>query len=86
MILEPEPGILFVFAGLDVVYGASGDILAAGAPIGLMGGQDPDLGALISAPETPEDSVSGRSETLYIEVRQDNIPQDPEAWFQGMKG
>lgn len=84
MILEPEPGILFVFAGLDVVYGASGDILAAGAPVGLMGGQDPDLGAMLI--ESGRDTTAnGRSETLYMEVRQDNDPQDPAEWFRGLK-
>ncbi len=85
MILEPEPGILFVFAGLDVVYGGSGDILPAGAPVGLMGGRDPDLGAVLSVADASEDSGSGRSETLYVEVRQDNVPEDPAAWFRGMK-
>ena len=85
IILEPETGILFVFAGLDVVYGASGDILAAGAPLGLMGGDDPDLGAVLSVAGTAEDAGRGRSETLYIEVRQDNSPEDPATWFRGLK-
>ena len=85
IILEPETGILFVFAGLDVVYGAAGDIVAAGAPIGLMGGDDPDLGAVLSAAGTAEGSGTGRSETLYIEVRQDNSPQDPADWFRGIE-
>ncbi|EAQ03224.1 hypothetical protein OB2597_13808 [Pseudooceanicola batsensis HTCC2597] len=84
MILEPEPGILFVFAGLDVVYGASGDILAAGAPIGLMAGQEGDLGAMLTE-AGGEEAGTGRSETLYIEVRQDNVPQDPAEWFRGLK-
>ena len=84
MILEPEPGILFVFAGLDVVYGASGDILAEGSPIGLMAGEIADLGAMLI--ETDGDDAGNElSETLYIEVRQDNIPQDPAEWFRGMK-
>lgn len=84
IILEPQSGILFVFAGLDVVYGASGDIVAAGAPIGLMGGDDPDLGAILSASGTAN-GTAGRSETLYIEVRQDNAPQDPVTWFRGIE-
>jgi septal ring factor EnvC (AmiA/AmiB activator) len=75
---------LFVFAGLDVVYGASGDILAAGAPIGLMGGTTPDLGAMLI--ETNGNGADTElSETLYMEVRQDNIPQDPAEWFREMK-
>ncbi|WP_407491761.1 murein hydrolase activator EnvC family protein [Pseudooceanicola sp. MF1-13] len=89
MILEPEPGILFVFAGLDVVYGASGDILAEGAPIGLMAGTDSDLGAMLTPTNTTGTNATGAdsdlSETLYIEVRQDNIPQDPAQWFRDMK-
>ncbi|WP_136634370.1 murein hydrolase activator EnvC family protein [Pseudooceanicola onchidii] len=85
IILEPETGILFVFAGLDVVYGASGDIVAAGAPLGLMGGDDPDLDALLTADGSTEGSGNGRSETLYMEVRQDNTPQDPAAWFRGIE-
>ena len=85
IILEPETGILFVFAGLDVVYGASGDIVAAGAPLGLMGGEDPDLGAMLTATGTADGAGNGRSETLYIEVRQDNSPQDPATWFRGIE-
>ncbi|MGI3170267.1 murein hydrolase activator EnvC family protein [Pseudooceanicola sp. C21-150M6] len=81
MILEPEPGILFVFAGLDVVYGAAGNVLAAGAPVGLMGGPEADLGAVLS--EAQPASGAGRSETLYIEVREDNTPQNPGDWFRG---
>jgi septal ring factor EnvC (AmiA/AmiB activator) len=85
MILEPETDILFVFAGLDVVYGDSGDILPAGAPVGLMGGDDPDLDALLTAEGSAEGSGNGRSETLYIEVRQNNSPQDPAIWFRGIE-
>ena len=84
MILEPGPGILFVFAGLDVVYGAAGNVLAAGAPVGLMGGADPDLNAVLS--EVSDTTTgAGRSETLYLEVRQDNIPQNPGDWFRGLE-
>lgn len=84
IILEPESGILFVFAGLDVVYGASGDIVASGAPVGLMGGEDPDLGAILSAASSA-DGTGTRSETLYVEVRLDNSPQDPAEWFRGIE-
>jgi len=89
MILEPEPGILFVFAGLDVVYGASGDILAEGAPIGLMAGKDDDLNAMLTETNGSGTNRTGTdselSETLYIEVRQDNSPEDPAEWFRDMK-
>jgi len=78
MILEPRADTLFVLAGLETVYGEIGQVIAAGTPIGLMGG----------AAESTELSTDGdgtgatRSETLYIEVRQDNAPQDPVSWFR----
>lgn len=37
MILEPGSGYLLVLAGLDSVYGEVGEVIAAGAPLGLMG-------------------------------------------------
>ena len=92
MILEPQADTLFVFAGLDVVYGTAGQVIAGGTPVGLMGGgvaapQDP---AQSGESEAIGDELSPlrdgagteRSETLYIEVRQDNVPQDPEQWFR----
>lgn len=80
MILEPQPDTLFVLAGLDVVYGKTGQVIDAGTPIGLMG--------VPEGIDASELSLSGdgagtdRSETLYIEVRQNNIPQDPMDWFR----
>ena len=79
MILEPQAGLLFVVAGLDVVYGDSGQVLPAGSPIGLMGGADPEIGEILT--QTGEGAGNDRSETLYIEVREDNVPTDPSAWF-----
>ncbi|QOL82454.1 murein hydrolase activator EnvC family protein [Pseudooceanicola spongiae] len=80
MILEPQSGILFVLAGLDTVYGKMGEVLPAGAPIGLMGGKDAAAGAIVA--QAKDGSGGERSETLYIEVRQGNEPQDPETWFE----
>ena len=81
VILEPRADVLFVFAGLDIVYGEPGQILPEGAPLGLMGGLEADLSENGSSIGGERGGV-GRSETLYIEVRQDNAPQDPEAWFR----
>ena len=39
IILEPQAGTLFVLAGLEVVYGQAGQVIARGTPVGLMGGQ-----------------------------------------------
>ncbi len=84
IILEPQSGILMVFAGLDVVYGQTGQVLSAGSPLGLMGGTDPDPGALL--PRDGQETTTSQTETLYIEVRKDNIPVDPAQWFKTDEG
>lgn len=83
MILEPQSGLLFVVAGLDVVYGEPGQVLPAGAPIGLMGGDDPDIGEILT--QAGKGAGNDRTETLYIEVRENNVPADPAAWFRIVK-
>lgn len=80
IILEPQSGILLVFAGLDIVYGRMGEVLPGGSPVGLMGG--PGDGSDLLAAARHEQGGATRSETLYIEVRQDNEPVDPLAWFK----
>ena len=80
VILEPQADTLFVLAGLDVVYGAAGQVIAGGTPIGLMGA-GPEENAAATSP-IREGTGTERSETLYIEVRQDNTPQDPMDWFR----
>ncbi|MEP2642535.1 peptidase M23 [Roseobacter sp.] len=80
VILEPQADVLFVLAGLGVVYGTAGDVIDARAPLGLMG----DAGAQ-SRRELSidgDDTGTGRSETLYIEVRDKNAPEDPSLWFR----
>jgi septal ring factor EnvC (AmiA/AmiB activator) len=78
MILEPQADTLFVLTGLDTVYGEIGQVIAAGTPIGLMGGTDASGEMSIVGDGTG----AARTETLYIEVRQDNVPQDPASWFR----
>lgn len=78
-ILEPSPDVLFVFAGLDTVYGEIGQVLPAGSPIGLMGNPT-------NASTQGEGGGAGRTETLYIEVRQGDAPDDPLRWFATDKG
>ncbi|MEL7131918.1 MAG: peptidase M23 [Pseudomonadota bacterium] len=76
-ILEPRPGTLIILAGMAVSYGDSGQIIAADTPLGLMGG--------LPASDAPSTGGEGggaeRSETLYIEVRENNVPMDPLEWF-----
>ncbi|MGB3146588.1 MAG: peptidoglycan DD-metalloendopeptidase family protein [Paracoccaceae bacterium] len=79
MIIEPANGYLLVLAGLDTVYGDTGDVLAAGAPLGLMGGQEAAL--TVAGLQVEEGSGADRTETLYIELRKDGIAIDPGPWF-----
>ncbi|WP_150282225.1 murein hydrolase activator EnvC family protein [Salipiger aestuarii] len=78
-ILEPQPDLLFVLAGLQVIYGEAGQVLPEGSPVGLMGGgYDGD-----NPSPSVEGAGAGRTETLYIEVRQGDGPVDPLTWFAG---
>jgi murein hydrolase activator len=80
MILEPGDGYLLVLAGMDVLYGEVGEVVAADAPLGLMGGPGA-ASAEFMAP--PQDGSGGRdTETLYMELRQGAAPVDPMPWFK----
>lgn len=79
-ILEPQSGLLMVLAGLDRVYGAPGEVLPGGSPVGLMGGEETEPDAILY--RQGQEPGAEQTETLYIEIRQDNIPVDPEAWFR----
>ena len=79
-ILEPQSGILLVLAGLDVVYGEIGQVLPGGSPVGLMGGLTVADDGIV--PAELQEAATDWTETLYIEVRQDNTPVDPASWFR----
>lgn len=85
IILEPGDGYLLILAGLDQVYGHTGDIVAKDSPLGMMGGTEgtnPDLADLGLAPGADGNgSGAGRTETLYLELRQGAVPVDPRDWF-----
>lgn len=78
VILEPRAQDLIVLAGLTETYGRAGQVIAAGTPVGLMGGP-----AAASENRSPIGDGAGtdRTETLYIEVRENNRPVDPTKWF-----
>ncbi len=79
-ILEPARGVLIVLAGLAEVYGTVGEVVPPETPVGLMGGSD-----RFGRGNVTEGAFAGgapRSETLYIEVRQDQRPVDPAEWFE----
>jgi len=78
-ILEPQRGVLFVFSGLEKTFGKIGEVLPEGSPVGIMGGKP------LSAQKILQESVvtggTYRPETLYVEVRVNEKPQDPLEWF-----
>src|SRR5690606_570608 len=83
MIVEPARGYLMIFAGLAQVFGETGDVLAAGEPVGLMGGQEPpaqEFGAEFVA-NAAAGGGAGQSETLYVELRNGKETLDPAEWF-----
>lgn len=83
MILEPARGYLLVFAGLGQVFGEVGDVLAAGDPLGLMGGTQPaaqEFGAQFVADAT-KGGDAGQTQTLYLELRKGRETLDPADWF-----
>lgn len=79
IILEPQAGILVVLAGLDVVYGDTGQVLPGGSPVGLMGG--PETGNDMLYTGDGAETGARQTETLYVELRENNTPVDPLEWF-----
>lgn len=76
MVIEPARGYLLILAGLGAVYGQTGDVVAEGAPLGLMGGEP----RIATATDEEAGGVSP-AETLYIELRLGKKPVDPAIWF-----
>lgn len=83
MIVEPARGYLLVFAGLKQVFGETGDVLATGEPIGLMGGSEApaqEFGAEF-VQNAARGGGAGQTESLYIELRKGKEVLDPMQWF-----
>ncbi|MCZ0813715.1 MAG: murein hydrolase activator EnvC family protein [Pseudomonadota bacterium] len=80
IILEPQAGFLLVLAGLDVVYGETGQVLPGGSPVGLMGGADGTEDVVLNAAD--QDTGARQTETLYMELRENNTPVDLLEWFR----
>ncbi len=78
VILEPRAQDLIILAGLTDTYGRAGQVIAAGTPVGLMGG--PSTSNENRSP-IGDGAGTDRTETLYIEVRENNRPVDPTKWF-----
>ncbi|MBL9073507.1 peptidase M23 [Tabrizicola sp.] len=82
MILEPGDGYLLVLAGMDILYGEVGEVVAGDAPLGLMGG--PEAATAEFMAQAPDRSGGRDTETLYMELRQGALPVDPMQWFAGL--
>ncbi|MEY8830916.1 murein hydrolase activator EnvC [Sedimentitalea sp. XS_ASV28] len=80
VILEPQPDMLIVIAGLREVLGRAGDVISAGTPIGFMGGNAPEIGTILSLSGDATGTL--HSEALYMEVREGGRPVDPATWFR----
>lgn len=79
VILEPAPDVLFVLAGLGTALGEVGQIIPAGSPIGIIGGQPPTADAILT--DLAIANAGSRTETLYLEVRDGQSAIDPLEWF-----
>jgi len=79
-ILEPQNGLLFVFAGMDTLYGEIGQVIPALSPIGLMPSKSSEVDKIFKA---QANIYAGKlSETLYVEVRSDAQTENPLDWFK----
>lgn len=82
MILEPGDGYLLVLAGMETLYGEVGEVVAADAPLGLMGGPRGRDAEFVAG--SPDGSGGRGTETLYMELRQGAAAVDPSPWFAGL--
>ncbi len=84
IILELGDGYLLVLGGLGTVYGEVGEVVATGAPLGLMGGAD-DSGLAPEPAVQPPLAQGGAGadapEALYLELRMGATAVDPTEWF-----
>lgn len=79
IVIEPGDGYLLILAGLETVYGEVGEVISAGAPLGLMGGNVPGAAEFLAV---AEDGGGARdTESLYLELRLGADPVDPAEWF-----
>lgn len=79
IILEPAAGTMWVFAGLQQVFGEAGQIVPDGAAVGLMGGIPADAQGILT--QSAQGSAGQRTETLYLEVRDGQDTVNPADWF-----
>jgi len=79
IVLEPAPDYLVIMAGLGDVFAASETIVAAGTPLGLLGGTQPGAGDFML--DATQVTGGMRRETLYMELRHRGTAINPSDWF-----
>lgn len=84
IVLEPDNGYLVVLAGMKTLFVNDGEVLPPNAALGLMGGRTPEAAEFLA--ETQQGGGIERTETLYIELREDGTPVDPAPWFALKRG
>ncbi|MEO0361285.1 MAG: peptidoglycan DD-metalloendopeptidase family protein, partial [Pseudomonadota bacterium] len=79
VILEPEADHLVVFSGLGLSRRSAGEIVAAGEPLGFLGGPEAATEEFLISSASAVEALAPQK--VYMEVRQGGAPVDPEAWF-----
>ena len=79
VILEPAVDVMFILAGLEEVFVEPGDVLPAGAPVGLLGAGDPADDGILT--ENLALSAGQAAAPLYLEVREGQSAVNPGDWF-----
>lgn len=80
IILEPQADYLLILAGAGDLFVTAGELVPAGAPLGLMPDAEGETGAELIV----SDALGGGAElteTLYMELRQGGSPVNPMEWF-----
>jgi murein hydrolase activator len=71
--------VLLVIAGMAEAYGVPGEIIEAGAPLGLMGGEVGMDDANLT--DNPLIGTGQDTQPLYLDVRGGQGSINPDAWF-----
>lgn len=79
VVLEPDRETMIVLAGLAQLRVSAGASVTRGEVLGVLGGRALDVEEYVMIPES--ETGAGDGETLYIEVRRDQGPIDPEPLF-----
>ena len=79
VVIEPRADEMVVLAGLAQLQVRTGEPVRRGDLLGLLGGRALDVEEYVMLPRA--ETGAGGSETLYIEVRRDTGPVDPESLF-----